>query len=338
MNIDALLKQVKERNKQAVEAERDDGIPSELPKNVETEGQEGDEEKVMELLEAIEQGGEVKGAAEHIMTAKIAEEMADLDQIIIEKQAEHFGVVMADAFAQRLVDINNPPISEKQAEEMVKAAGEEEYSRWFHAGNALWDGYFAKAAEDGADGGEGIIDNGGQPVPSAVNQDEAAVLAEDLAGYLASEFGGGEGGEGDGKSASEKSALAGKILNYFRGAVAKGAPIYAPGEIARAAGRGVNPTALAEHLGRAEGAGHKFMRQLVQEPGTLAMKARLHAKNNPVKSIAAGTVALGGAGYGGYRALSGKKQSSDAGSIINAFTSGVITKEAAAEKLLSLRQ
>lgn len=212
MNIDALLKQVnKTRTKQA-EGETVSQIPqalptnpaTELPKNVVAEGQTGDEQKVMELLEAIEQSGEVKGAAESIMAAKMAEEIAALDQVIIDKQAEHFGVKMADHFAQRLIDINNPQISEKQAEEMVKAAAEEEYARWFHAGNALWDGYAAKAAaEFGTDGGAGIIDNGGEAVPAAVNQSEVDVFANDLAGYLAAEF----GGEGeDGKSANEKQA------------------------------------------------------------------------------------------------------------------------------------
>ena len=333
MNIGAMLKQVKERNKQAVEAERDNQIPSELPKNVATEGQEGDEQKVMELLEAIEQNGEANGASESIMTAKIAEEMADLDQIIIEKQAEHFGVVMADSFAQRLIDINNPLISEKQAEEMVKAAGEEEYSRWFHAGNALWDGYFAKAAADGADGGEGIVDNGAEATPSAVNADEAAVLAEDLAGYLSSEFGGDEGGEGDGKSASEKQAFkadfAKKIYKYL-----KGMPEGVGGgvrRVAHRAGDAVYGKPGANIIGRLRAnVGNRLI-----DAGNFASA---HKGTVGAGVMGAGALGLGGAGYAGYNKLTSKKQSSDAGSIIDAFASGVITKEAAAEKLLSLRQ
>lgn len=309
MNIDALLKQVnKARTKQA-EGETESQIPqaiptdpaTELPKNVVTEGQAGDEQKVLELLESIEQGGEVKGAAESIMTAKIAEEMAALDQVIIEKQAEHFGVKMADAFAQRLIEINNPPISEKQAEEMVKVAAEEEYARWFNAGAALWDGYVTKAAEFGTDGCAGIIDNGGGAVPAAVNQSEVDVFANDLAGYLASEF----GGEGeDGKSASEKQAKLGDIVGKIKA-----------------------------FLGSAVGSKSKGF-------GVGTYNA---AKAHPYRVGAIGA-GVGGAGYAGYRygpsaynSVVGEKQSSDAGAILNAFTTGVITKKQAAEKLLALK-
>lgn len=331
MNIDQLLKQVK-RTKQA-EGETESTIPqdlqvdpaTELPKNVVTEGQAGDEQKVMELLEAIEQGGEVKGAAESIMTAKIAEEMAALDQVIIEKQAEHFGVKMADSFAQRLIDINNPPISEKQAEEMVKAAGEEEYARWFNAGTALFDGYVTKAAEFGTDGGAGIIDNGGEAVPAAVNQSDVDVFANDLAGYLASEF----GGEGeDDKSASEKQAkygveLAKRIAAYLGQRV---------GGAAGVVGRG------AANIGMRFG-GNKGM-----HAGNAILNATSFLGKHP-KSVGAGVLGLGaaGAGYAGhkygpdaYNKVVRQKQSSE-GAIINAFATGVISKKEAVEKLLSLK-
>ena len=325
MNIDELLKQINKSRTKKAEGETESQIPqelptepaTELPKNVVTEGQAGDEQKVMELLEAIEQGGEVGGAAESIMTAKIAEEMAALDQVIIEKQAEHFGVKMADAFAQRLIEINNPPISEKQAAEMVKAASEEEYARWFNAGAALWDGYVTKAAEFGTDGGAGIIDSGGQPVPAAFNQSEVDAFADDLAGYLASEF----GGEGDDdKSASEKSAGKAEILSKIRGFFS--------------------------------GAGGK----LKTVGTTVANKAKVvgvAAKAHPYRtgSIAAILGAgLPGAIYGGHRLgtkirlhneavdMTRGKQSSDADAILNAFTTGVINKKEAAEKLLALKK
>lgn len=331
MNIEALLKQVNAKRAEA--AIPDDGIPSELPKNIAAEGEEGDEQKVMELLEAIEQGGEVKGAAESIMTAKIAEEMAALDQVIIEKQAEHFGVKMADAFAQRLIDINNPQISEKQAEEMSKCAAEEEYSRWFNAGEALFDGYVTKAAEFGTDGGAGIVDNGEEATPSAVNADEAAVLAEDLAGYLASEFGGeGEAG-GEDKSASEKQAFkadfAKKIYEYLKG-------------VPKSVGGGVDSAAW------------RAGRKLVDRPQTGVAARLMHGVGN--KSIGVsnfvgkhkgtvgagvmgvGALGAGGAGYIGHNKLTNKKKSSEAGDILNAFTTGAISKKEAAEKLLSLGQ
>jgi len=334
MNIDALLKQV--RTKKA-EGETESQIPqalptdpaTELPKNVVTEGQAGDEQKVMELLEAIEQGGEVKGAAESIMTAKIAEEMAALDQVIIEKQAEHFGVKMAEAFTQRLIEINNPPISEKQAAEMAKTASEEEYTRWFNAGTALWDGYVTKAAEFGTDGGAGIIDNGGQPVPAEVNQSEVDVFANDLAGYLASEF----GGEGDDdKSASEKqagfAALAGKIKGFFGNA---GGKLKSVGTTV-----GSNVKGFAnKHPLATMGAGNV----VVAAGGVLGMnalggnspadvgRAYRHNLMHPFKSVK--TLA---------NADRGMKQSSDADSILNAFTTGVINKKEAAEKLLALKK
>lgn len=330
MNIDELLRQVnKSRTKQA-EGETESQIPqelqtdpaTELAKNITTEGQAGDEQKVMELLEAIEQGGEAaKGASESVMTAKIAEEMAALDQVIIEKQAEHFGVKMADAFAQRLIDINNPQITEKQAEEMSKAAGEEEYARWFNAGTALFDGYVTKAAEFGTDGGAGIIDNGGQAVPSAVNQSEVDVFANDLAGYLASEFG---GGEDDGKTAGEKqagpiNAQKNVILDKIRGFIGG----------LRNQTKGMNPNISK---------GFDFGR-------TVANKAKGMGSAIVDHPYRAGAIAagVGAAGYAGNRygpaaynsVVGGKKQSSDAGDVVSAFTAGVITKKQAAEKLLS---
>lgn len=324
MNIDALLKQVsKARTKQA-EGEAGSQIPqdlptdpaTELPKNVVTEGQAGDEQKIEELLTSIEQGGEAKGAAESIMTAKIAEEMAALDQVIIEKQAEHFGVKMADSFAQRLIEINNPPISEKQAEEMVKAAAEEEYARWFNAGTALWDGYVTKAAEFGTDGGAGIIDNGGEAVPAAVNQSEVDVFANDLAGYLASEF----GGEGeDGKSASEKQAkygieLAKRIADY-----------------------------MGKRVGGAVGSVGEKMKSVGTAVGNAGVTAGKYTTKHPF-IVGGGAAGAGAAGFAAhkygpaaYNAVTSKKQSSDAGAILNAFTTGVITKKQAAEKLLALK-
>jgi hypothetical protein len=329
MNINDLLKQVKGARTKRAGDETVSNIPqellvdpaTELPKNIVTEGQAGDEQKVMELLEAIEQGGEVKGAAESIMTAKIAEEMAALDQVIIEKQAEHFGVKMAEAFAQRLIEINNPPISEKQAEEMVKAASEEEYARWFNAGTALWDGYVTKAAEFGTDGGAGIIDNGGEAVPSAVNQSEVDVFANNLAGYLASEF----GGEGeDGKSASEKQA---KFSN----------PIALAKRIAKYVGTSMG--------GAVENAGISIANRVNMRAGNKLIDAARYIDKHPrlfgAGVIGAGTGAAGYAGYkygpDAYNRIVGKKQSSDAGAILNAFTTGVITKKQAAEKLLSLK-
>lgn len=332
MNIDELLKQVNRSRTKQAEGEAVSQIPqglqadpaTELPKNVVAEGQAGDEQKVMDLLTAIEQGGETsKGASESVMTAKIAEEMAALDQVIIEKQAEHFGVKMADAFAQRLVEINNPLISEKQASDMAKAAAEEEYARWFNAGTALYDGYLAKAAEFGTDGGAGIIDNGGQPVPAAVNQSEVDAFADDLAGYLSSEFVAGD----DGKSASEKQAgladLAKKVRMFFA------RPPTRP--VVDGAGKAIGNLAVGSG-----GAGYRA--------GNAAYNA---IKNHPYMSgaIAAG---VGAAGYAGHRygpaaynsimgnRDNGNKQSSDAGAIVNAFTRGVISKKQAAEKLLAL--
>ena len=314
MNIDELLKQVKKSRTKKAEGETESQIPqalptepaTELPKNVVTEGQAGDEQKVMELLEAIEQGGEVGGAAESIMTAKIAEEMAALDQVIIEKQAEHFGVKMADAFAQRLIEINNPPISEKQAAEMVKAASEEEYARWFNAGAALWDGYVTKAAEFGTDGGAGIIDNGGQPVPAAFNQSEVDAFADDLAGYLASEF----GGEGDDdKSASEKQAGKAEIFNKIKGFLSgAGGKLKSVGVVTKA--HPFRAGAITAGVGAAAYGGSK-------------LKDALYGKNRP--NLYDMTI--------GH-----KRASSDADAILNAFTTGVINKKEAAEKLLALKK
>lgn len=335
MNIDALLKQVKKGRTKQAEGGTESQIPqelpvdpaTELPKNIVAEGQAGDEQKIEELLTAIEQGGEAKGAAESIMTAKIAEEMASLDLVIIEKQAEHFGVKMADAFAQRLIEINNPPISEKQAEEMVKQAAEEGYARWFNAGTALWDGYVTKAAEFGTDGGAGIIDNGGQPVPAEVNQSEVDVFADDLAGYLASEFG---GEEEEGKSASEKAAglaeLARKIKGYLGSA---GSGLRSVGRktlnfaekhpVVAGAGLGLG------YVGAAEGAS-MGMHALGGNSPSDVLRAQKQNLIHPFKAVK--TLA---------NADRGMKQSSDKGAILDAFTAGVITKKEAAEKLLSLR-
>lgn len=285
------------------------GQEHEMPKNIATEAQQGDQQKVMELLDAIEQGGEAAGAAENLTEAKIAEEMAILDQAIIDKQAEYFGVKMAESFVNRVVELNNPHVSEKEAAEYVKAAAEEEYSRWFNAGQALRDGYVSKAAEFPAtEGGEGIIDNGEQLVPSEGNASEVDVLARDLAQYLAT----GEAleeGLGESKAAAEKEAkvseLFGKLKAFFSGM---------PGKI------------------------HGGMKSV----GTTIKKHPVIAG-----SAAVGAGAAGAGAYMATRNKKSSDESNkqpkqsekiavNAGAILAAFKSGVIGKKEAAERLAPL--
>lgn len=322
MKIDELLNEVtKTRTKQAEAAKKvkkaDDPaaasqIPQdltaspehEMPKNVATEAQQGDQQKVMELLEAIEQGGEASGAAgaaENLTEAKIAEEMAILDQAIIDKQAEYFGVKMAESFVNRVVELNNPAVSEKEAEEYVKAAAKEEYVRWFNAGQALFDGYRHKAAQFPAmEGGEGILDNGGQPVPAEVNQSEVDALAQDLANYLAAETAMEEG-----KTAAEKEAkvseLFGKLKGYFSkmqgGMKSVGTTIKKHPVIAGSAAAGVGAAGVGTYM------------------ATRNKKSSDESNKQPKPPV---------------------KAAADAGSILAAFKSGVIGKKEAAEKLLPL--
>lgn len=287
-------------------------LENELPKNIVADAQQGDQQKVLDLLDAIEQGGEVSGAtgaAENLTEAKIAEEMAILDQAIIDKQAEYFGIKMAESFVSRVVELNNPLVSEKEASEYAKAAAEEEYGRWFNAGQALFDGYRYKAAQFPAvEGSEGILDNGAQLVPATVNQSEVDTFAEDLANYLSSENAMEEEGSSDeGKTAAEKaanvSALFGKIKAFLGGM----------------------PSKMVD-MGRGTGGAMKSVGTVIRKHPAIA---------------GAATAGAGAAGAGAYMLTNkqpkqSEKISADAKSIIAAFTGGVIDKKQAAEKLLPL--
>lgn len=148
---------------------------NEPPKNLVQEGQAGDQEKIDALLQAITEKEEVKASAENMIGAKMAEEVAALDQAIMHKQAQYFGVEMADAFINRISQ-HGDFTGSKQASEV---SSEDKYKEGFDFGVAMYDGMKAKSAEDVSGG---IMDQGA--MPANFNQDQVDALSEDLTNYL----------------------------------------------------------------------------------------------------------------------------------------------------------